>query len=96
MIRAIALLILFMLATLVAVFAYHNAGDVTIRYVFGEVQLPMAFVLGAAFILGSIVAALLFPPGFFRQGRGVRQLNKALSNGRKELENLRNMPLQDD
>ena len=96
MIRAIALLFLFALATLVAVMAYHNAGDVTVSYVFGELQLPMAFVLGAAFVAGAIVSAVIFTPGYLRQRREIRQLNRALANGRKELENLRNMPLQDD
>lgn len=96
MFRAVSLILLIALATLVAVLAYHNAGNVTINYVLGSFDLPMAMVLGLAFVVGTCVAGLLFVPGYLRQKREIRRLNKTLADGRKELDNLRSMPLRDD
>ena len=96
MLRVLALILLFALAGLVSVLAYHNADVVSLDYVLGRLELPMAIFLGLAFLIGAVVAGLLFLPGYFRQRREIRQLTRALANGRKELDNLRSMPLRDE
>lgn len=96
MLRLILIVLACLLAALIGAFAYMNAAAVELHYLFGIVNLPMAFIVATAFLLGVIFALLMLFPMYLSKQNKIRGLNNRLKTGEQELKNLRNMPLKDE
>lgn len=67
-----ALIVSFILAILVAVFAIQNAGPVTIRFGFWSLETSLVVVILVAAAAGAAVATLVGLPGWIRDRRRLR------------------------
>lgn len=76
-------------------FAYHNADLVSLNYVLGVVELPLALFALLVFIAGALFSALLMVPHLMRGRQRIRRVNRACREQEQELKNLRKMPLDD-
>jgi putative membrane protein len=77
-----ALILSFILAVLVAVFAVQNAGPVTLRFGFWSVETSLVVVILVAAAAGAAMASLVGFPGWIRDRRRLR-------SQARELETLR-------
>lgn len=67
-----ALILSFILAVLVAVFAVQNAGPVTLRFGFWSVETSLVVVILVAAAAGAAMASLVGFPGWVRDRRRLR------------------------
>ena len=89
MIRLAAMTLLFLL--LVAFFVQNQEERVTIHYLFGlqSATVPIYQPVLGAFLIGLLVAALLFVPTWVRGRVQLRRTTRALRRAEADLEDLR-------
>ncbi len=75
-----ALILSFMLAVLVAVFAVQNAGPVTLRFGFWSVETSLVVVILVAAAAGAAMASLVGFPGWIRDRRRLRAQARELES----------------
>lgn len=76
-------------AVLVSIFAIQNAGNVEIRFFFGQFVVSQAVVILGSAIIGAIIVVLLGLIKQIRQNKKIKQLSKELElirNERNELQ----------
>lgn len=93
--KIIVLLILVVTFCVGAAFSYHNPNAVTLNYLAGSMQLPLGALLMGTVALTVCLMVLL---GWILSlpGRADRlRLRRRVDRAEKELDKLRNLPLQD-
>jgi putative membrane protein len=65
------------------VFALFNTEPVTLNYVLGQWQAPLALILLIFFLSGALLGMAVLLPVVFRQRSEFRRLNRSLSNASK-------------
>ena len=93
--RIIGFVFLLAVALAVLAFAVRNDVPVTVDYFLSTYDMPLAVALVAAFIGGAVVGVLASLGWVWRLRRRLRALNREVETQRKEVENLRSMPLKD-
>jgi putative membrane protein len=73
-----ALILSFILAILVAMFAVQNAGAVTLRFAFWSVETSLVVVILVAAAAGAAMASLAGLPGWIRDRRRLRMQAREL------------------
>jgi uncharacterized integral membrane protein len=77
--------------------AGDNAQEVTVHYVFGQIEaVPIWLVVLAAFLAGAAVVALLGMVGAAKLRLEARRYRKAVRSLEAEVHQLRNLPLTAD
>lgn len=93
--RLILYIFLLILLILGVTFAYLNATPVMFNYYVGQISVPLSLLLvltlGVGIFLGLV--SLLVP--ILKLKTKNSTLKRKLKNAQKEVENLRNIPLQD-
>ncbi|MFP4131731.1 lipopolysaccharide assembly protein LapA domain-containing protein [Thiohalospira sp.] len=93
--RVIGFVFLLVVALLVLAFVVQNVDSITVDYFFGEQEMPLAVALVATLIVGVVVGVLASLGWVWRLRRRLRALRREVDTSRKEVENLRSMPLKD-
>lgn len=93
--RVIGFVLLLAVALIVLAFVVQNVDSITVDYFFGEQEMPLAVALVAALIVGVVVGVLASLGWVWRLRRRLRAMNREVETHRKEVENLRSMPLKD-
>lgn len=75
-------------------FAVLNHDSVTVHYYIGEQTLPLSLLLAFTFILGCLLAFLVFFWMLLKVKVKSYRLQQQLKVAEKEIENLRAIPLQ--
>lgn len=91
------ILVVLVLTTLATMFAMSNSDPVQLR--FGDwpsYGIPLFVPIFMAFLLGFLGGMLSLSFSRRKHKREIRQLEQERRNLQQELDNLRNLPLQDD
>jgi len=75
-------------------FAYHNAQSVSLNYMLGDIEMPLALFALLCFVVGALFTALLMVPHLLRSRQRIRRANRACREQERELQSLRKMPLE--
>ncbi|MEE4244504.1 MAG: LapA family protein [Kangiellaceae bacterium] len=95
--RGIIYFLLFLLLCAVSIlFFAQNDQPVTLSYFVGQSDVPLAYIIVAAVIIGYLVGLLSFAAGMLKQTVQLKSYKRQLISKSKELENLRSMPVRDD
>lgn len=92
--RIAGLLLLLALVVAGACLAYFNAGPVRFDYLAGALELPLIFLLLAAFAVGAVLAMAAGAARRVRARMELRRLTRELAAAETELKALRNLPLK--
>jgi len=93
--RIIGFVLLLVVALAVLAFVVRNDAPVAVDYFLAVREVPLAAALVGALFLGVIVGVLASLGWVWRLRRRMRALRREVDNSRKEVENLRSMPLKD-
>ena len=87
---------LFLLAVLVVslTFTAINVQSIQINYYVGSQEAPLALVLGATLIIGSILGALVMMRPIMRLKLDSSKLRRSIRSSEKEISILRTLPLK--
>jgi len=75
-------------------FAYHNAQPISLHYVLGDIEMPLALFALLCFVVGALFTALLMVPHTLRYRQRIRRAKRAWREQERELQSLREMPLE--
>lgn len=93
----INVLVVLVLTTLATMFALSNSDPVQLRFGSWPTQgIPLFVPIFAAFLLGFVGGMLSLYFSRRKHKRAIRQLQQDNRQLQQELDNLRNLPLQDD
>ena len=87
-----ALILAFVLASLVAMFAIQNAGAVTLRFAFWSAETSLVVVILVAAAAGAAMASLAGLPGWMRDRRRLRTQSRELDILRNKQSSLPSTP----
>lgn|SRR5690554_3438923 len=93
--RIISFLVLLLAAILAIGFAVLNADSVELNYYFGSSQAPLSLLLVLAVIVGALLGVLASAGMLVRARRDNARLRKNVDLSRREVMNLRAIPLRD-
>ena len=94
--RRIIIIILFVIVLLLgAGFSAVNLMPVDINYYLGVLSLPLAMVIIAAIILGTVLGVLALSTSILRLRYENRRLRKKLTISEQEIDSLRILPITD-
>lgn len=93
--RLIALIILLCVAALGLGFAVLNTSVVKLDYYFGTAELPLAFIVVLAVLVGAMFGGFASLGMLLVQKRHNKQLRRRISLTEKEIRNLREIPIKD-
>jgi putative membrane protein len=96
MLRFLFYLLVVIVISLGISFACLNASLVQVNYYVGTDSLPLSLLLAICLLLGSIITLLFLFALFIRLKAKQLNLSYQLSVAKKELDNLRIMPLKDE
>ncbi len=95
MIRIIYAILIVATLVVAIIFASINYTHVSLDYFIGEKELPLSILLIFAFLAGLLFGVLLDAWILYRQRSRIRSLERVAEARKKELANLRNLPLKD-
>jgi uncharacterized integral membrane protein len=85
-----------LLITLIVIgFAITNAQNVNLYYYLGQTSMPLSFALGIALAIGSILGILACLKKIIAAKYQIRVLKHELNLAKKEIINLRAIPIKD-
>ncbi|KAB7623656.1 lipopolysaccharide assembly LapA domain-containing protein [Alkalilimnicola sp. S0819] len=93
--RIVAIILLLLVVLFGLSFAIANAQSVTLEFYLGQWTLPLSLALVFALIIGALLGVLASLGLITRQRRELRRLRRNQSQSRKELDELRKLPLRD-
>lgn len=93
--RIVSFLILLLAAILAIGFAVMNADPVELNYYFGRSQAPLSLVLVLAVVVGAVLGVLASVGMLVRARRDNARLRRNVDLSRREIMNLRAIPLRD-
>lgn len=93
--RIISFLVLLLAAILAIGFAVLNADSVELNYYFGSSQAPLSLLLVLAVVVGAVLGVLASVGMLVRARRNNARLRKHVDLSRREVMNLRAIPLRD-
>jgi uncharacterized membrane protein YciS (DUF1049 family) len=93
MLRLIIVITLVLVFALGATLGFSNGDNVTFHYLFGSVDVRLAVLVLAAFVVGAVLSLLLSGLRMLGLLREMRRLRRQLRDAETELKNLRNLPL---
>lgn len=76
-------------------FALFNAGQVTVDFLFGSLEIPLVALLIINLLLGLAVGMLIYLPRQLALRLELDRTRKKLAAAETEIRNLRNLPIQD-
>ena len=76
-------------------FTMLNAEPIQVDFYFGSAELPLSLCLVITLALGAVLGVLSSLGLLVRQRREVRRLRRQAGNTRKELTELRKLPIRD-
>ena len=85
--RIVTLLFVILLVILGAFFTALNAQPVVVNYLIGKVELPLAVLVLAPFILGILMASLFFGLRIFLLSSRNKRLDKKLKKIQNQVDN---------
>ncbi|MGA1845464.1 lipopolysaccharide assembly protein LapA domain-containing protein [Deferribacter abyssi] len=93
--KTLSTIIKTIIIALIALFAAFNMQSVDIKYFFNKppIQLPLFFVVLAAFILGVIISAFIAFTEKIKLKKEINSLKKENKELEKEIIRLKNLPL---
>ncbi len=94
--RIISYITLILILVLGVTFAGLNAGSVTINYYVGATELPLSLLLVIGFALGCLLGLIVGMVMYLKARSQNYRLKNRIKLAEKEINNLRNMPLQDN
>jgi len=80
---------------LTAAFAALNDAKVSINYFVATSEIPLAYLILACILGGSVMTLLLITGNYLRSRVEIRRLKKTIVMNNQELSNLREMPVKD-
>ncbi len=89
------LLILMVLFVLI-IFGVENMGPVTLSYYYGNLHIPLFFLVLLAVMAGALLAGLLGLVDQVRLRARLRQKGKIVDKLEAEVKSLRNLPLDEE
>lgn len=95
MARIVSLLLLLVVVLLGLSFAVLNAEPVQVQYYLGEARIPLSLAMVLSLIVGAILGVLATFGLVMRQRREIARLRRSGNDARKELEELRKLPLRE-
>ena len=95
MVGLLKFLLLLVIATLGASFAYINPGDVSISYYFGDLELPLGLLIFLLLGVGMAIGVLVSLAAYIRVQRENGSLRRRAQLAGEEIQNLRSLPLRD-
>ncbi len=93
--RVISFIVFFVVAAVGIAFAVLNADLVHLNYYFGASRAPLSLVLVLAIAAGAVLGIIASVGMLLRMKRDNARLRKAVDLSRKEIANLRAIPLRD-
>ncbi len=97
MLNWINVLVVIVLTSFATMFAMANQGEVQLRFLgFSSSDMPLYLPVFAAFLLGFAGGVLALSFSRRKHKHEIAWLRKEYEHLQKEVENLRNIPLQDD
>ncbi len=95
--RGIVVLILFLVISAVSVlFFSQNDQVVSLRYFVGQIDVPLAFIMVAAIVVGYLLGVVSLMGSLLKARFLLNQSKKKLEQNSQELNNLRSAPVRDD
>ncbi len=79
-----------------AVFSARNASEVTLDFIFTVVETNLALAIVLALILGAGLGVLVSLTWMISARREIQRLKKQVAVSKKELTNLRAIPIKDE
>lgn len=95
MIKLLKILLLLLVASLGAGFAYSNPELVSVSYYFGEIALPLGILIFLLIGVGMLSGVLASMGWVIRLKRDNANLRRVADLANQELSNLRTIPLRD-
>lgn len=93
--RIVSFILFFVVAAVGIAFAVLNANLVHLNYYFGASQAPLSLLLVLAIAAGAVLGIVASLGVLMRMKRDNARLRKAVDLSRKEIANLRAIPLRD-
>jgi uncharacterized membrane protein YciS (DUF1049 family) len=93
MLRLITVIVLVVVFVLGATLGFSNGDTVTFHYLFGSVEVRLAVLVLAVFVVGALLTFLISALRMLGLHREIRRLRRQLRDAETELKNLRNLPL---
>ena len=93
--RLLSLIAALLILALGLSFTLLNAEPVRVDFYLGEAQLPLSLWLAITLALGAILGVLSSLGLLWRQRREVRRVRRQAGTARKELTELRKLPIRD-
>jgi lipopolysaccharide assembly protein A len=93
--KIVGFLFLLLIVLLGLSFALLNAQPAVIDYYFGAATLPLSLILVLALILGALLGVMASLGVILRQRRELVRLRRNAGHVRKELNELRKLPMKD-
>jgi uncharacterized membrane protein YciS (DUF1049 family) len=94
--QAIFLLILVIILLIVTMaFGSLNDGMISVNFFVIEKQLPLTYLLLISFIIGGLMATLIYIGQYLKMKMQIRRLKKTTELQTQELANLRALPVKD-
>lgn len=94
--RIISYILLILLFIIGVSFAVLNATPVNFDYYFGNINIALSLLLVLGFAIGCLLGLLVGLVMYFRMRGQNYRLKNRIKLTEKELNNLRNIPLQDN
>ena len=93
--RLLSLIAALLILALGLSFTLLNADPVRVDFYLGEAKLPLSLWLAITLALGAILGVLSSLGLLWRQRREVRRMRRQAGTARKELTELRKLPIRD-
>ncbi len=87
-------LFLLLLLIVTVTFTTINVHPVQVNYYVGSQEVPLAVLLGAAFIIGTLVGALIMMKPIMKLKLDASKLRRSVRSCEKEISILRTLPLK--
>lgn len=78
-----------------AVLCWVNVQDVSVNYLFGQLEVPLIIVLITMLLIGFLLAYIAMLPRAVSRRAELQKLKRKLHESDQEVRNLRNLPIQD-
>lgn len=90
------LILAFIFALIVAIFAVINVEPVTVDYLFGTAMWPLILIIIGSVLMGGIIVASVGIVRIFSLQRKVRQLEKENQSLKSQIKESQPKPVQDE
>jgi len=96
MTRIISLIFFLVVLLLGLFFGVLNAEEAMLDYYWGKVQLPLSIIMVLSLVVGAVLGVMASMVVMLRLKHQISKLRKDVRNTKKEVANLRSIPLKDD